>query len=73
MFNKKALCDKIKEIYPEIGECGIDVDVEQELKDYRDGFPSRYVVKPGAIAERRTIPMSHGRKRSGRSRVLRFR
>lgn len=30
MFNKKALCDKIKEIYPEIGECGIDVDVDYD-------------------------------------------
>ena len=27
MYNKKELCDKIKSIYPEIGECGIDVDV----------------------------------------------
>ena len=24
----KELCDKIRSIYPDIGECGIDVDVE---------------------------------------------
>jgi hypothetical protein len=28
MVDKKALCDKIRELYPDIGECGIDVDVE---------------------------------------------
>jgi hypothetical protein len=28
MHDKKELCDKISEIYPEIGECGINVDVE---------------------------------------------
>lgn len=27
MYDKKELCDKIKAIYPEIGECGIDIDV----------------------------------------------
>jgi hypothetical protein len=27
MYDKKQLCDKITELYPEIGECGIDVDV----------------------------------------------
>lgn len=27
MYDSKALCDKIKGIYPDIGECGIDVDV----------------------------------------------
>ena len=27
MHDKEALCEKIKSIYPEIGECGIDVDV----------------------------------------------
>ena len=27
MYNKEQLCKKITEIYPEIGECGIDVDV----------------------------------------------
>ncbi len=26
-MNKKELCDKIRELYPDIGECGIDVDV----------------------------------------------
>ncbi len=28
MYDKNDLCDKIKGIYPDIGECGIDVDVE---------------------------------------------
>ena len=27
MHDKNELCDKIKSIYPDIGECGIDVDV----------------------------------------------
>ena len=32
MHDKKDLCDKIKSIYPEIGECGIDVDVEWDAE-----------------------------------------
>jgi len=27
MYDKNELCKKIKEIYPEIGECGIELDV----------------------------------------------
>lgn len=27
MYTKEQLCHKITEIYPEIGECGIDIDV----------------------------------------------
>ena len=27
MYDKEQLCNKITEIFPEIGECGIDVDV----------------------------------------------
>jgi hypothetical protein len=27
MIDKNELCEKIKEIYPDIGECGINVDV----------------------------------------------
>jgi len=30
MHDKTELCDKIKSIYPDIGECGIDVDVEYD-------------------------------------------
>lgn len=30
MHDKKELCEKIREIYPDIGECGIDVDVEYD-------------------------------------------
>jgi len=27
MIEKAEICEKIREIYPDIGECGIDVDV----------------------------------------------
>jgi len=30
MYNKKELCEKIRELYPDIGECGIDVDVDYD-------------------------------------------
>jgi hypothetical protein len=30
MYDKKALCDKIRELYPDVGECGIDVDVDYD-------------------------------------------
>ena len=30
MYDKKALCDKIRKLYPDIGECGIDVDVDYD-------------------------------------------
>lgn len=30
MHDKKELCEKIKSIYPDIGECGIDIDVNWE-------------------------------------------
>jgi hypothetical protein len=30
MIDKKELCEKIRELYPDIGECGIDVDVEYD-------------------------------------------
>ena len=32
MHDKKELCQKIKSIYPDIGECGIDVDVDYNEK-----------------------------------------
>jgi hypothetical protein len=28
MYDKAELCEKIRTIYPDIGECGIDIDVE---------------------------------------------
>lgn len=28
MYNKDALCQKIRSIYPEVGECGMDVNVD---------------------------------------------
>ena len=30
MENKEELCKKIQEIYPEVGECGIDIDLEYQ-------------------------------------------
>jgi hypothetical protein len=27
MLDRQGLCEKIRELYPDIGECGIDVDV----------------------------------------------
>lgn len=30
MIDKAALCDKIRDLYPDIGECGIDVDVDYD-------------------------------------------
>lgn len=27
MYNRQELCEKITEIYPDIGQCGIDLDV----------------------------------------------
>lgn len=30
MVDKKQICEKIKEIYPDIGECGIDVIVDYD-------------------------------------------
>lgn len=38
MFDKVILCEKIRELYPDIGECGIDVDVEWSDSE------ERYVV-----------------------------
>jgi hypothetical protein len=30
MYDKKELCEKIKALYPDVGECGIDVDVDYD-------------------------------------------
>ena len=35
MIDKKLLCQKICEIYPDIGECGIDVNVEFDEENQR--------------------------------------
>ncbi len=35
MISKSELCSKIVEIYPDIGECGIDVDVEFDASEQR--------------------------------------
>ena len=34
-LEKGALCEKIREIYPDIGECGIDIDVEYDAAQQR--------------------------------------
>jgi len=30
MYDKKELCEKITQLYPDIGECGIDVNVDYD-------------------------------------------
>jgi hypothetical protein len=30
MYNRAELCEKIRNIYPDIGACGIDVDVDYD-------------------------------------------
>lgn len=34
-MDKDQLCEKIKTLYPDIGECGIDVDVEYDSDQQR--------------------------------------
>ncbi len=36
MYDKKKLCEKLTELYPDLGSCGIDVDVsyDQEKKSW---------------------------------------
>lgn len=38
MHDKQILCNKIKEVFPDIGECGIDIKVDYDKKN------SAYVV-----------------------------
>ncbi len=35
MIDKNEICEKIKEIYPDIGACGIDVAVEYDASQER--------------------------------------
>lgn len=35
MIDKAELCEKIREIYPDIGQCGIDVTVEYDNEQQR--------------------------------------
>jgi hypothetical protein len=35
MIDKNALCEKIMEIYPDIGQCGIDIDVAYDEEQAR--------------------------------------
>jgi hypothetical protein len=32
MLDKKELCDKIQQLYPDIGECGIDLKVDYDKR-----------------------------------------
>jgi len=33
MIDPKGLCEKIRELYPDVGACGIDVDVEYDQRE----------------------------------------
>jgi hypothetical protein len=33
MIDRKELCEKIRQIYPDVGECGIDVEAEYDPKE----------------------------------------
>lgn len=33
MIDRSALCEKIRSIYPDVGECGIDVKAEYDEKE----------------------------------------
>lgn len=35
MINQQALCEKIREIYPDIGRCGIDLNVAYDHQEAR--------------------------------------
>ena len=48
MIDKQQLCEKIRALYPDIGQCGIDIDVEydQEQKAWVvDLKKDRYELK----------------------------
>ena len=33
MYNKNQLCEKIRSVYPDIGKCGINLDVEYDKEN----------------------------------------
>ena len=33
MIDRKELCEKIRQMYPDVGECGIDVEAEYDQKE----------------------------------------
>ena len=35
MISKAQLCEKIREIYPDIGQCGIDLDADYDAEQAR--------------------------------------
>lgn len=56
MYEKKELCEKITSIYPEIGECGIDVDVtyDEDFKRWivflkKDKKSLKTYLEPGDV------------------------
>jgi hypothetical protein len=53
MYNSEVLCEKIRQIFPDIGECGIHVrvDYDQEKKAYvvdlkKDGHRLKTYLEP---------------------------
>ena len=57
MYNKETLCDKIHEIYPEIGECDIDLKVHWDegknawqVDFSKDGQQIRHYLEDGDAA-----------------------
>jgi len=53
-YDNEQLCEKIKEVFPDIGECGIDMDVEydEETQSYlvhleKDGKKIKTHLEPG--------------------------
>lgn len=68
MYDKETLCKKITEIYPEIGECGIDIEVNfdddknawvVDLK--KDGHELKHYLDPpeanGCVEGNRCVPL----------------
>jgi len=35
MIDKNQLCEKIRDIYPDIGECGVDINTEYDVENKR--------------------------------------
>ena len=48
-YDNNDLCGKIKEVFPDIGECGIDIDVE-----YDDGKKAYVVNMKKGVQEVKT-------------------
>ena len=33
LYNTKQLCEKIRQVFPDVGECGIDIKVDYDEKN----------------------------------------